>query len=194
MKPDIVEFVESTLGLKLTEFQKKLLKTYYEHKDEMTETLYLNVGRSQKKVIIEGLRALLLGLHADIISADEFVIPKTESAEKQEPCEDCISRQAVLSMQYRIDDSATLSMRDVVNVDDIEDLPPVTPQPKIGWWITEKVDGGYKVYCSKCKGSAVFEYVHDGDIYSSYGHGVVKKTKYCPDCGTKMIPQPYCAE
>ena len=62
MKPDIVEFVESTLGLELTEFQKKLLRTYYEHKDEITETLYLNVGRSQKKVIIEGLRAIAEGV------------------------------------------------------------------------------------------------------------------------------------
>ena len=62
MEPDIVEFVESTLGLELTEFQKKLLRTYYEHKDEMTETLYLNVGRSQRKVIIEGLRAIAEGV------------------------------------------------------------------------------------------------------------------------------------
>lgn len=62
MKPDIAEFVESTLGLELTEFQKKLLRTYYEHKDEMTEPLYLNVGRSQKKVIIEGLRAIAEGV------------------------------------------------------------------------------------------------------------------------------------
>lgn len=58
-------------------------------------------------------------------------------------CDDCevaksqdvINRQAVLSMQYRIDDSATLSTRDVVNVDDIEDLPPVNPQPKMQQWI-----------------------------------------------------------
>ena len=50
--------------------------------------------------------------------------------------EDCISRQAVLSMQYRIDDSATLSTRDVVNVDDILDLPSVNPQPKTGHWTT----------------------------------------------------------
>lgn len=49
---------------------------------------------------------------------------------EQESCDDSISRQAVLSMQYRIDDSATLSTRDVVNVDDIEDLPPVTPKPR----------------------------------------------------------------
>lgn len=52
---------------------------------------------------------------------------------EQEPCSDAISRQAVLEKQYRIDDSATLSTRDVVNVDDIEDLPSVKPQePK---WI-----------------------------------------------------------
>ena len=57
-----MEFVESTLGLELTEFQKKLLRTYYEHKDDMTNTLYLNVGRSQKKVIIEGLRAIVEGV------------------------------------------------------------------------------------------------------------------------------------
>lgn len=62
MKPDIVEFVESTLGLELTEFQKKLLRTYYEHKDEMTEILYLNVGRSQRKVIVEALRTLVEGV------------------------------------------------------------------------------------------------------------------------------------
>lgn len=46
----------------------------------------------------------------------------------QEPCTDAVSRQAVLEKQYRIDDSATLSTRDVVNVDDIEELPSVNPQ------------------------------------------------------------------
>ncbi|MBP5593982.1 MAG: hypothetical protein J6Y02_01275 [Pseudobutyrivibrio sp.] len=62
MKPDIVEFVESTLGLELTEFQKKLLRTYYEHKDEMIEPLYLNISRSNKKVFIEALQALVEGI------------------------------------------------------------------------------------------------------------------------------------
>lgn len=59
MTNDIVEFVESTLGLELTEFQKKFLRTCYEHKDEMTEPLYLNVRRSNKKVFVEALRAVL---------------------------------------------------------------------------------------------------------------------------------------
>ena len=62
MKPDIVEFTESILGLKLTEFQKKLLRTYYEHKDEMIEPLYLNIRRSQKKVIVEALRVFAEGI------------------------------------------------------------------------------------------------------------------------------------
>ena len=62
MKPDVVEFVESTLGLELTEFQKELLRTYYEHKDETTETLYLNINRSNKKVLIEALRAAMEGV------------------------------------------------------------------------------------------------------------------------------------
>lgn len=55
-----------------------------------------------------------------------------------------------------------------------------------GKWITEEIGEGRKVYCSECKESAVFEYVRDGDIYSSYGHGVVKKTKFCPNCGARM--------
>ena len=62
MKPDIVEFVEFILGLKLTEFQKELLRTYYEHKDEAAETLYLNINRSNKKVLIEALRAAAEGV------------------------------------------------------------------------------------------------------------------------------------
>ena len=62
MKPDKVEFAETTLGLELTEFQKEVLRTCYEHKDEMTEPLYLNVRRSQKKVIVEALRTLVEGV------------------------------------------------------------------------------------------------------------------------------------
>ena len=50
------------------------------------------------------------------------------AALEAEPCSDAISRQAALNMQYRIDDSVTLSTRDVVNVEDIEELPSVTPK------------------------------------------------------------------
>ncbi len=85
--------------------------------------------------------------------------------ESQEPSEDVISRQAVLNMQYRIDDSATLSTRDVVNVDDIEDLPPITLQPKIGHWINNQ-NGTFTCDICGCKHS---------------------KSNYCHNCGAKMI-------
>lgn len=98
---------------------------------------------------------------------------------KVEPCEDCISRQAVLNMQYRIDDSATLSTSDVVNVDDIEDLPPVTPQPKMGHWINQHViytnaTIDFKV-CSECR----YEFSYDAETG-------VSDANYCPNCGAKM--------
>ena len=90
---------------------------------------------------------------------------------EQQSCDDCISRQAVLDMQYRIDDSATLSSRDVVNVDDIEDLPSVTPQPKMGHWIRVDKD---KLRCSEC------EVIH---LIAQYPNG---KVDWCPNCGAKM--------
>ena len=79
-------------------------------------------------------------------------------------CEDAISREALLKKQYRIDDSATLSTRDVVNVEDIEDAPPVTPSRRKGHWIKCKND--YE--CSECGG-------RDGWHYD-----------YCHDCGAEM--------
>ena len=81
-----------------------------------------------------------------------------------EPCEDAISRKALLKMQYRIDDSATLSTRDVVNVEDIEDAPSVTPKEKVGHW--EDSSNGWM--CSICDR----EYSYD--------------TNYCPNCGARM--------
>ena len=44
------------------------------------------------------------------------------------PQGDLISRQELLKKQYRIDDSATLSTRDVVNVEDIEDAQGIELQ------------------------------------------------------------------
>ena len=77
---------------------------------------------------IEMLRRLAYNIHGvmDVIDAENC--EKIIKALEQEPCDDAISRQAVFEKQYRIDDSATLSTRDVVNVEDIEDLPSVNPQ------------------------------------------------------------------
>lgn len=95
---------------------------------------------------------------------------------------DCISRSTLLEKQYRIDDSATLSTRDVVNVEDIEDEPPVYPKSDkpSGKWI-ERDDGwGGNYYdCSVCGESWT---TIDG---TPFDNGM----KYCPHCGAKMIEE-----
>ena len=94
---------------------------------------------------------------------------------EQEPCEDIISRKAVLDYIYN-----DLGLGDEENGKDVErqmeleisyryvkSLPYVTPQPKTGHWIETDMD----IYeCSEChKGLALLE-----------------KENYCPHCGAKM--------
>ena len=64
--------------------------------------------------------------------AEEMAIQALE----QEPCEDAISRQAVLDLAYTIktDDYSDNQLLDIVEIDDIKDLPSVKPQPT-GHWI-----------------------------------------------------------
>lgn len=111
---------------------------------------------------------------------EEQVMEVVEALE-QEPCEDAISRQAVLSMQYRIDDSATLSTRDVVNVDDIEDLPSVIPQSKTGHWEWVRYDSNPNIgnwHCSECNMIVCGAITAANPVYAY---------NYCPNCGAKMV-------
>ena len=120
---------------------------------------------------------------------------------EKEPCEDCVSRQAVLDMTTVIetDDYSGNEIMEVVDTDDIKALPSVTPtkciatvkfskedmqklidekmkeivvERKKGEW---KYSGSYDVegmlYCSCCK--------HEIDV--SEGH-----FKFCPNCGAEM--------
>lgn len=109
-------------------------------------------------------KCILADSRTKVFKRLEEVCDLAIKALEQDSCCDAISREAVLSMKYRIDDSAILSTRDVVNVDDIEDLPPVIPQQKVGHWI--KRPNGFK--CSKCL------------IVHKY-HSI-----YCPSCGARM--------
>ena len=113
---------------------------------------------------------------------DHYCINHCHHEAKAESCEDAISREMALKECHDIVVDGELYR--VIQEETLLGLPPITQ--KLGKWITEEISEGRKVYCSECKESADFEYVRDGDIYSSYGHGVVKKTKYCPNCGAKM--------
>lgn len=52
---------------------------------------------------------------------------------EQQPCEDAISRQAVLAF-----------------VKEVNTLPPVTPQPKTGRWIEHFDESGKWYECDRC--------------------------------------------
>lgn len=92
---------------------------------------------------------------------------------EQEPCEDCISRQAVCDMIEKAQiitdgEFCGYCIEDI----DINTLPSVTPQPKTGHWV--RVDKN-KLRCSKC------EVIH---LIAQYPNG---KIDWCPNCGAKMV-------
>ena len=96
---------------------------------------------------------------------DHFDIERAVICGAQQPCEDAISRQAVLELVADYD----LSMGQVVK--QIHALPPVTPQSKIGKWIIIDDCEHFIAKCSEC-----------GRIEDSR---MINKYPYC-HCGAKM--------
>jgi len=109
---------------------------------------------------------------------------------EQEPCEDCISRQAVLDKLNRLIEVERLQGTDemgygrervsayecMIHAVESEYLyPTIQPQPKTGHWtrVTDKT--GHLMWECKCGWQQRFH------------------TNYCPDCGIKMV-EPYKAE
>ena len=59
---------------------------------------------------------------------------------------------------------------------------------KTGHWVEENInEWSRKVFCSECGCPPPFEHVSNGDVYSAIGYGVSNKTKFCPNCGAKMV-------
>ena len=88
---------------------------------------------------------------------------------EQEPCENTISRQAVLDLI--VANHTELNGVNVVMYSplckDIKQLPSATPQPKVGHWIE---DGYCNLPC----------------VCSYCGHEGRYDMKFCPNCGAKM--------
>lgn len=101
---------------------------------------------------------------------------------KQEPCEDCVSRKAVLNTLNRIDsvldDNRTVETYKELLIACYNDLPPVTPAHKTGRWIRNEerkpLKYGYELIikgkCSNC-----------GEVFSE-----TYKMNYCPNCGARI--------
>lgn len=109
-----------------------------------------------------------------------------EVTKSQEPCEDAISRKAVLDKLNRLIEVERLQGTDemgygrervsayecmIHNIESEYLYPNIQPQPKTGHWIEEKS----KVYkCSNCS------------RYALEWGGQLMMSRYCPNCGAKM--------
>ena len=94
---------------------------------------------------------------------------------EKEPCEDAISRQAVLEAIRKC------HCEEWIKADigaPIEALPSVTPVEKVGHWIEERT----YMECPKCH-----------DIWH-YEENQTERFKCCPNCGAKMQASPAGAE
>ena len=127
----------------------------------------------------------------------------------QKPCEDCVSRQAVLDMATVIetDDFSGNEIMKVVDVDDIKALPSVTPAPKsfsknskrepfsdeVAPKKCHNVNSDYadcdQFVCSNCgielqDWHQVERSEDDGDItYHEY------EFRFCPNCGARIVKE-----
>jgi len=130
---------------------------------------------TKREIVIKNLHKLLSLVegHPEYEDCISYVIAESE----QEPCDDAISRQAVL---------------DLINADwkyenleiEIDNLPSVTPQSKTGHWIEKgKTDIAYDM-CGYKSWATKYMCNHCGFIHTAIeNHGVYS---YCPNCGADM--------
>ena len=96
---------------------------------------------------------------------------------EQEPCDDAISRQAVIEW-LKAKDIIKMSSQEEMARKELKALPSVRPQEKTGHWIKyQEPWGGMQGWkCSKCK--------NHYDVSSVY---TIIPYNFCPNCGAKMV-------
>ena len=126
---------------------------------------------TQVNHILVNSNSWLENTHEPLNMAFDMAIKALE----QEPCDDAVSRQMAIDAITKIHpidmeyDCTLYDKLDVMYV--LKDLPPVTPQSKMGHWIRSWCEWQQYLECSKC----------------GYETGLRCDTNYCPNCGAKMI-------
>lgn len=116
---------------------------------------------------VEPIQMAIKALEQENVLFKSGLLKDCESCRaEQEPCEDTISRQAMLEYQHCL--YGKMSNRENHKLwKFITDLPSVTPTRKVGKWIKNNI-GGAKV-CSVCN-----------------AHMGLSVFKFCPNCGAEM--------
>lgn len=96
---------------------------------------------------------------------------------EQQPCENCISREAVIEW-LKDKDIIKMNYQEENAKRELAELPSVTPQPKIGKWIFHKPFDIGQGNCNECIECSYCRIWLNYDYYD--------KTPYCPICGAKM--------
>lgn len=99
---------------------------------------------------------------------------------EQQPCEDCISRKAIINelklgyfnkdLQEGKNDPCVIDAMIDWAIRAVKRQPSTTPQQKMGRWITRTFMHDGEFYCDKCKCDSPYN----------------EKWDYCPNCGAKM--------
>ena len=125
---------------------------------------------------IENLKAMASDMPSDKCSDWIESLMAGVKALEQEPCTDAVSRQAaIVALDNRMQSLENVDMQIAMGFAKgiINELPPVTAQPKMGKWIYDKKEDSYK--CSLCGFPC-----HKDNL------GAIP-TMYCANCGSKII-------
>lgn len=136
---------------------------------------------------IKQFETLLLHVDTDCVigmETTEAINMAIKALEQPEPCEDAVSREAVIDA-VRQDCFAVFTADE--RMYEIKDLPPVTPKQRTGHWIpvgVAEVVGGESAQwgsaiayhkCSECDEQALRDDFEEEVL-----------SKWCPHCGVKM--------
>jgi len=112
---------------------------------------------------------------ANLVPVGKEALDMAIKALEQEPCEDAISRQAVLEYIEGSDAELGHSTENELVRQDIKELPPVTPQSKTGHWrAIYQGDEIIDYRCSECE-------------FGSTSGKSTYRMHYCPNCGCHMV-------
>ena len=125
------------------------------------------------------------GGHCEWVACDKCNHYESDAL-SQQPCEDCISREDALMALTGI---WTESRDEILSkaIRRLNSIPSVTPKEKTGKWIkTQSGDDMFPeiIVCSKCNNE------NSHLDFNEHGEPIGKvfiKSKFCPNCGARMV-------